>query len=518
MSTADDINKEHNEAVTNETKPKTEDPIQKLFDSAPLPFNYVKIPKEDEPAVEREKRLSVHVNKVITELSKDAFIHSGFDLTEDKIRFNAAWGRQYPVIQYSSFAAWQKINHYCGATLMGRKDRLTSRMQELKERVGEFADFYPESYLIPSQAKELHEVWTKYPLWIVKPVSMSRGRGIYLLSSQKSEPPVEEAVVQRYLEHPFIITGRKFDLRFYVLVTSSSPLRIYMHDSGLTRFATHKYDPNAPPEDAHVHLTNFALNKDDESFTRAQGNDEKVEDSKWSIPFFINFLKDNGYNVDEIFKDIERVTISTIIAGFCSIRNHQNNYVKHRQNTFELYGIDVILDENMKSHVLEINISPGMSGTDSVLDHTIKNRLMHDTLRMARIIDCDASLKDPCPGISCIEYECNASLSKERIRKVEGRSVKPCDDPVFHDLMTVRDFIDEKHIESGFRRVFPKRKTMDRFIPAFGELTYRDRMFQSWIRKDNQGRLDAVMKNFEAYKNEIQRITKDSQIIMKNMQ
>lgn len=493
--------------MTNNTRLK----MLSLFENAPLPYNFVKIPKEYEPAVEREKRLSFHVNKVITELSKNAFIHCGFDPTEDKIHFNVAWGRQYPVIQYSSFAAWQKINHYCGATLMGRKDRLTSRMTELKARVGDFASFYPESYLIPSQLSDLEKVWESYPLWIVKPVSSSRGRGIHLLSSKDSKPPSdEEYVIQKYLEKPFIITERKFDLRFYVLVTSSSPLRIYMYDSGLVRFATHKYDPNAPPEDVNVHLTNFSLNKDDEGFIRAENNDEKVEDSKWSIPFFIDYLTKNGYNVKEIFEDIERVTIATIIAGFCSIRNHQNNYVKHRQNTFELYGIDVILDENMKAHVLEINISPGMSGMDSVLDYTIKDRLMHDVLRMARIIDCDASLKNPCPGINCVEYECSHSLTKDRVRKVEGHSVNPLDEPVFHDMMNVRDFYEEKSLESGFRRVFPKRKTVDKFVPCFDRMKYDDIVFIDFIKLSKEERTAFITKNLPQYEEKMRSIVEEA--------
>ena len=483
--------------------------MEELFESAPLPYSYVKIPKEDEPDVERSERLSVFVNNVITDLSKAAFKHSGFDVTEDKIHFNASWGRQYPVIRYSSFAGWQKINHFCAANLMGRKDRLHQRMAELKSRVGDFANFYPQSYLLPDEKKELEAVWKQRKLWIVKPSASSRGRGIHVASSETSEPPTEDAVVQEYLERPMLITGRKFDLRFYVLVTCSSPLRIYMHDSGLVRFATKKYDPNASPEDAHVHLTNFSLNKEDDNFIRAQGTDEKIEDSKWSIPFFIKYLKENGYDVDAIFKDIERVTVATIIAGFNAIRNHQANYVKHRQNNYELYGIDIILDDQMKAHVLEINISPGMSGNDSPLDYVIKNRLMHDTLRMARIIDCNATLKDPCPGIKDIEYECNAALTKDRLRRIETFIEKPWDNPNFNDIMIVRDFIEEKQIQSGFRRVFPKRKTVPEFIPCFDRMKYNDIVFINWIKMSKEERLAALKKNFSAYAAKLAEIRKD---------
>lgn len=45
-------------------------------------------------------------------------------------------------------------------------------------------------------------------------------------------------VIFSYIERPLIINSAKFDLRLYVYLTSLDPLRIYLYNDGLVRFAS----------------------------------------------------------------------------------------------------------------------------------------------------------------------------------------------------------------------------------------------------------------------------------------
>ena len=99
-------------------------------------------------------------------------------------------------------------------------------------------------------------------LYILKPVAASCGRGIKLVDSKQHVSNKEGILASRYIMNPHLINGLKYDLRVYVLVTSYCPLKVYMYNDGLVRFATEPY--NLDPKNINqkfVHLTNFSINK-----------------------------------------------------------------------------------------------------------------------------------------------------------------------------------------------------------------------------------------------------------------
>ena len=80
-------------------------------------------------------------------------------------------------------------------------------------------------------------------------------------------PKKRACVVQKYLSNPHLIDGLKYDLRIYVYVSSYDPLRIYVFNDGLTRFASRKYsNSNKTISDRFMHLTNFSINKSNKEY------------------------------------------------------------------------------------------------------------------------------------------------------------------------------------------------------------------------------------------------------------
>lgn len=81
---------------------------------------------------------------------------------------------------------------------------------------------------------------------------------------------IESLVVQRYLENPFLLDGRKFDYRCYLLITTSfnsqkknagcKMISGFLHN-GYVRSAGLPYNTTVSDTSWGAHITNFSVQK-----------------------------------------------------------------------------------------------------------------------------------------------------------------------------------------------------------------------------------------------------------------
>mmetsp|Transcript_28949 Transcript_28949/g.43695 ORF Transcript_28949/g.43695 Transcript_28949/m.43695 type:complete len:246 (+) Transcript_28949:421-1158(+) len=236
--------------------------------------------------------------------------------------------------------------------------------------------------------------------WIVKPISGSQGKGIFITKNFQeinfnrdfgSMPPM---IASHYIDNPLLINGLKFDLRIYVAVTSFYPLRIYVYEEGLTRFATTKYERAAGTsadlnnkEGKYTHLTNYSLNKfNKKGFVQNTSADQDKQGSKWSLSALRELLRENGIDDKAVFAKINDVIIKTLISVEPIMTQAHSQYVPHRTNCFQLFGFDVLIDERLNPWLLEINLSPSLA-CDSPLDQKIKGSLVTDLLNLVGVVN-----------------------------------------------------------------------------------------------------------------------------------
>lgn len=169
----------------------------------------------------------------------------------------------------------------------------------------------------------------------MKPASLSRGRGIFLINHPDQIPLEDNLIVSKYISNPLLIEGFKFDLRLYVAVTSFDPLVFYLYEEGLTRFATIKYDQNQKNmKNTCMHLTNYSLNKKSEKYVHC--NDPDVEDygNKWSMGALLRFLVSQGKDTFGLMMNIEEIIIKTMLSVESPLASAARMFVPNRGNCF----------------------------------------------------------------------------------------------------------------------------------------------------------------------------------------
>lgn len=151
-------------------------------------------------------------------------------------------------------------------------------------------------------------------------------------------------LVQEYLDDPFLINGRKFDVRYWVLLTHD--YRIYVHKEGVCRLCSVPYDPDNL-KDQFAHLTNHHLQEQHPDFN---GNeiffpelDEylKSQNTPWGLQ-------------DTIMPQLQHIAKETILAM-------KELWVTEEQFSYQFFGFDVLIEQDGNVKLLEVNGSPAIA-------------------------------------------------------------------------------------------------------------------------------------------------------------
>lgn len=335
---------------------------------------------------------------------KNAFRRAGFVRSSigSLSRWTALWGKHSQMTDIKEYNCFRKVNHFPSSWCLGRKDRLARTMQKMKRMHGSPFDFHPLGFVLPVERPLLLKYMAANSetknYWIVKPVASSCGKGIRLMEEAeiRALPPKKKVIVQKYLENPYLIDMRgasyKFDLRIYVLLSRVDPMLVYVYKEGLVRIATKEYSL-ANTKSKFSHLTNFSVNIKNKEFilpeVRAKSSSDDAaiisdtDSSKWSLATFKTWLaaRTSDAEVDATFKRINDLLVKTMIAGEGEMSSAYHHSAPYNSNCYELFGCDVFLDESLTPSLIEVNVSPSLTGSTPI-DKLIKGKLLADTFHL----------------------------------------------------------------------------------------------------------------------------------------
>lgn len=203
-------------------------------------------------------------------------------------------------------------------------------------------------------------------LWILKPSVANKGVDISLvrtfsqvLDSLEDTPDMREWVLQKYVPSPLLLDGRKFHLRVYTLCVGS--LQVHVFDRILILLAARSYSDS--DLDLFRHLTNTAVAAEMDDFDEEQAV-KLLED----LPFFSS-SSSNGRSAQSV--DIIKRQIHEITGELFKAFENEYTVFAPMPNCFELYGLDFLVDEDLRVHLLEVNPGPDFKQTGGRLRRVI---------------------------------------------------------------------------------------------------------------------------------------------------
>ncbi|XP_065186459.1 protein polyglycylase TTLL10-like [Sycon ciliatum] len=230
--------------------------------------------------------------------------------------------------------------------------------------------FLPTSFILsePSHCKEFFRLDALYePRWILKPSNSYGGAGIEVLHGRSGIEKMKERftpcqrwhsglkpdnryIVQQYLERPLLLHGKKFDIRMYMLLASTQPSLVF-YRQGYVRASLNPYNLNNT-RDMSSHLTNTHV----QEASRANFTDQ-LHSHFWSLLEFQEYLdkhlagdKGKGFVKQHLEPFVKNASLYVFHAG--------RDKIIRSPGTFQLVGLDIMVDENLDCWFIEANNYP----------------------------------------------------------------------------------------------------------------------------------------------------------------
>lgn len=422
------------------------------------------------------------------------------------------WEKHMKSPLFKTVKSHQKYNHLPGTFKIGRKD---SAWKNLKQYMGKHGKkefgFMQKTFILPQEVDMLKKAWPRYAKrgtkWIIKPPASARGTGIKVVSRWSEIPKQRPLIVQRYIEKPLLIHGNKFDLRLYVVVTSINPMRIFLHTDGLARFASVQYSDKLDTlSDRCMHLTNYSINKLSANYARNE-DFNACQGHKWTLKSLWSYFRQRGINTKRLWGTLRNLVIRTVLSGeYCLNRMFKVN-VNSRYCCYELFGFDVLLDENLVPWLLEVNISPSLH-SDLPLDLHVKGPLIQAVLNTAmyqvppKLSDEDEvrilrefNLKGPLTFDRRLYTMCLSAEETKKHNQFTNKSVESREDYLDaileeltpDDLRCLIVAEDELARSSPLERIFPGPESHV-FLKYIEGARYYNRLLDAWETKFGKNR------------------------------
>ncbi|XP_061352507.1 uncharacterized protein LOC133297391 [Gastrolobium bilobum] len=273
-----------------------------------------------------------HPEFAITKEPKDAdIIWTGMQVDEDMKKATGITDQQY--INQFPFEACLVMKHHLAETIQ-KAHGSPQWLQPTYNLETHLSQLIGDYYVRKREGLD--------NLWILKPWNMARTIDTTVTDNLPAIIRLMETgpkICQKYIEQPALFQGKKFDLRYMVLVRSMHPLEIFLSHCFWVRIASNQYSLDRSSffeYETHFTVMNY----------RGRINHKNMKD------FVREFEEEHQVKWLDIHTRVRNMIRSVFEAAAVA---HPE---MHSPTSRAMYGVDVMLDSSFQPKLLEVTYCP----------------------------------------------------------------------------------------------------------------------------------------------------------------
>ncbi|CAD0197651.1 unnamed protein product [Chrysodeixis includens] len=399
------------------------------------------------------------------------------------------WAFEFPFVRLNlqKLAPDQLVNHFPASSYISVKSILATMPSK----------YIPKAFTFPKDKRNFLEYAKNNPkaMFVEK---NNHHRHVLLKNVSDIDLKNTTKFVQEYMQNPFLVDGHKFDIGIYVVITSVNPLRVYWYKGdAIFRYCPAKYHPfDAGNLDKYVVASDYLPTWEVPSMAHlytALGNSMKES--------FDSYARSKGKDPAPMWEDIQKAIAEVFITKEHHIIDALKAYAS-KDNFFELFRFDFIVDEDLKVYLLEANMSPNLSSRHFPQNELLYEQVLYHTMSLTGITrrgnvhgansGDEATAKTmvgTMKNIAVFGDVCSTKCKDSCEADLLCRLCKPCLDPSFKkDLLAAYN----EHMDRGdYRRLVPPALEPNQDVYELEleltDLTPQNRLLYLWYQgKCNQ--------------------------------
>jgi hypothetical protein len=212
-------------------------------------------------------------------------------------------------------------------------------------------------------------------------------------------------IVQNLLQDPYIITdnlnnkvnNRKINMRFYILIVcNNSNMDVYVHNNGFMYYTSESFVKGSMDTSSNITTGYIDRQVYDVNPLTHQDFRKYLDDPNRQLnPYETNIRNQKLIISNIVFQRIYELFKDVFIAIYNKI--NKNSKITNKLS-FQLFGADIAINEQLIPSLMEINKGPDLGSKDK-RDGDVKYKVVSDIFRIIHIID-DNNLNDFIPILS----------------------------------------------------------------------------------------------------------------------